>query len=797
MGRGVFVLLVILLALKTSGQKLEVVDIFSNQPVGNAVLFTEKRKTFLTTSADGSAELGPLIPFDTLFVQHASYMDESLTNLDIERSGNTIYLSPNVIQMPTFELKAARESYIETPRQVLLLAVDEVKNTQPRTTADMLEKSGQVFVQRSQLGGGSPVLRGFEANRILLMIDGVRLNNAIYRSGHLQNAISVDPFLLENTEVLFGPGSLIYGSDALGGVIHFHTKKPLLASSDEPRYSLTAVQRLNSATQESTTHWDATVSGRKTAWLGSFTRARFGKMRMGENRLHGNDEWGLIPEYVQTTAEGDSIYANEDPNVIPNSGYNQYDFAQKLLWQASDSVSLLVNMQYSTTSDVPRSDQLAAYRNGQLRYSEWSYGPQERFLTSLQVDILGDDPAYDKAQVLIAYQKIGEDRLTRAYQDPLRYVREEDVSVISLNIDLVKRWKNKDLYYGLETTSNNVKSSAQVNDVFTDVSEIGPTRYPDGGSRMSSTGAYIDLAGHPSKKFMYNLGVRYSHSYLNSRYNDTTFYTLPFRDIIFDNGAVTGSASMSYKPSETWDIGLSAATGFRSPNVDDYGKVFERSGVVVVPTADLVPEYTLNGELRLERRSMDEKIQLELAGFYTHILDAIVQRPSSLNGVDSLLYEGEWASIAVNTNEEEAFIYGWSAGLVYKFGERWTWSNTATQTIGEVSETGLPLSHIPPFFAKSDLSYGSEQWNYGAYVLYNDTKTKKTIGPGRTDNADEGIDGAFPSWYIAGVYMRYTINRNFELSFHLDNITDTHYKAFASGLSAPGRSLGASLRYSF
>ena len=77
------------------------------------------------------------------------------------------------------------------------------------------------------------------------------------------------------------------------------------------------------------------------------------------------------------------------------------------------------------------------------------------------------------------------------------------------------------------------------------------------------------------------------------------------------------------------------------------------------------------------------------------------------------------------------------------------------------------------------------------------TKTKKTIGPGRTDNADEGIDGAFPSWYIAGVYMRYTINRNFELSFNLDNITDTHYKAFASGLSAPGRSLGASLRYSF
>lgn len=796
MSRGSVVVLCMLFSIAMVGQKIKVLDIYSNQAVADAVIFTEDRDTFHMSSSEGMVDLKDLLPCDSLFIQHASYLDEVILTRDMRKGEHTAYLSPNVIQMPTFELKAAREGYIESPKQVLLLQVDEVKNNQPRTAADMLERSGQVFVQRSQLGGGSPILRGFEANRILLMIDGVRLNNAIYRSGHLQNAISVDPFLLENTEVLFGPGSLIYGSDALGGVIHFHTKTPGLVGGDEPRFGMTAAHRMNSATEERTTHWDATISGRKLAWLGSFTRSTFGKMKMGENRVHGDKEWGLMPEYVQVFSGVDSIVSNEDPNVIPNSGYLQYDLAQKLLWQASDSVSLLMNLQYSTTSDVPRSDQLAAYRDGQLRYSEWSYGPQERLLSSLQIDILGDDPAYDKAQVLIAFQKIGEDRFTRSFQSPDRFMREEDVSVFSLNIDLVKRWKKKDFYYGLETTSNTVNSTAIVRNIYTGDEVIGPTRYPDGGSRMSSVGAYVDLAAHPSDKFMYNIGLRYSHAYLNSRYNDTTFYQLPFKDITFDNGALTGSLGLSYEPTKSSEIGMSLSTGFRSPNVDDYGKVFERKSIVLVPTDELNAEYTLNGELRVEKRLIEEKLRLEIAGFYTHIMDAIVQRYSTLNGADSITYEGTMARVAVNANEEEAFIYGWSAAITWKLSEKWTWANTATKTTGEVSDTGVPLSHIPPFFAKSDLRYHSLNWNFGGYVLYNDTKTRGTIGPGRSDNADQGIDGAFPSWYVAGVYLRHSVNKNLDLSFNLDNITDSHYKAFASGISAPGRSLGFTMRYS-
>ena len=103
----------------------------------------------------------------------------------------------------------------------------------PIFLSDLLENSGVVFVQQSQFGGSSPGLRGFEANRVLLVVDGIRLNNAVYRSGHLQNVITIDPEMLDKVEVLFGPGSVMYGSDALGGVMSFVTPSPKFSFSNQ------------------------------------------------------------------------------------------------------------------------------------------------------------------------------------------------------------------------------------------------------------------------------------------------------------------------------------------------------------------------------------------------------------------------------------------------------------------------------------------------------------------------------------------------------------------------------------
>ncbi|NNC82622.1 MAG: TonB-dependent receptor plug domain-containing protein, partial [Flavobacteriales bacterium] len=292
MRRGFLALLGLLVAYGWSAQQITVKDLVSNAPIEGAVIFSEARTAFLKSDSKGRVDITALLPCDSILITHVAYESQAVSTSLLKRSPFTVTMMPTVIQMPTFELKAARESFFESPKQMVTLSEKAMETTQPRTTADLLERSGEVFVQRSQLGGGSPVLRGFEANRILLMVDGVRLNNAIYRSGHLQNAITVDPYLLERTEVIFGPGSLIYGSDALGGVIHFRSRRPKTLPYSRKKTSLRFAQKMSTATEESASHLDFEYSGDRLASLSSFTLTRFGKLRMGENRLHGDAEWG-------------------------------------------------------------------------------------------------------------------------------------------------------------------------------------------------------------------------------------------------------------------------------------------------------------------------------------------------------------------------------------------------------------------------------------------------------------------------------------------------------------------------
>ncbi|MFZ9214130.1 MAG: TonB-dependent receptor plug domain-containing protein, partial [Sediminibacterium sp.] len=114
-------------------------------------------------------------------------------------------------------------------------------------TGDVLLNSGQVFVQKSQQGGSSPIIRGFEASRILLSVDGIRLNNAIYRAGHLQNIITIDNMVLDRVEIIYGPSSTLYGSDALGGAVNMITKDPILSASKKTVFNGSSTLRYASA----------------------------------------------------------------------------------------------------------------------------------------------------------------------------------------------------------------------------------------------------------------------------------------------------------------------------------------------------------------------------------------------------------------------------------------------------------------------------------------------------------------------------------------------------------------------
>jgi hemoglobin/transferrin/lactoferrin receptor protein len=255
-------------------------------------------------------------------------------------------------------------------QQIKIVTPSFLKNLNAQTSADLLQNTGVVAMQRSQQGGGSPMLRGFEASKVLLMIDGVRMNNLIYRAGHLQNVITMDNNILERAEITFGPSSTVYGSDALGGVVHFYTRNPELSKEKNFQVKGNFFTRLGSANNENTGHIDINLAGKKFGSLTSFTFSDFGDLKMGEKENPSLGEpFGLRPLYAQRIADnsGDELIANPDPYVQKFSGYNQYDVLQKFLIVPNERWQHLINIQFSTSSDIPRYDRLTDPQGSGLR----------------------------------------------------------------------------------------------------------------------------------------------------------------------------------------------------------------------------------------------------------------------------------------------------------------------------------------------------------------------------------------------------------------------------------------------
>jgi hemoglobin/transferrin/lactoferrin receptor protein len=273
--------------------------------------------------------------------------------------------------------------------QTIGLITDKNLIQQQANTADILIASGQVFVQKSQSGGGSPVIRGFEASRVLLMVDGVRMNSAIFRAGHLQNIITVDNMILDRVEILYGPSSTMYGSDALGGVVSMFTKNPVLNTTEHWKTTGNAVYRFASGQNEQRQHVDVNIANNKWAYLTSFTNSNFGDLRQGNNRLSAYPDFGKRLFYV-TRENGMDIVNNNSSkvNIQKSTGYSQTDLLQKIIFRPNENTEHLVNIQLSNSSAYNRYDRLTeTAANGMPSFAEWYYGPQVRNMVGYKLKI--------------------------------------------------------------------------------------------------------------------------------------------------------------------------------------------------------------------------------------------------------------------------------------------------------------------------------------------------------------------------------------------------------------------------
>ena len=501
-------------------------------------------------------------------------------------------------------------------------------------------------------------------------------------------------------------------------------------------------------------------------------------------------EFGIVKYYADRFGGKDILMRKSDFTKQIGTGYSQTDVLQKIAFKVSDKFKLTLNTQYSTSSDVPRYDQLSDFDdNGDLNWAEWYYGPQNRILASLNAEIITDNKFFNKVNILPHFQKIDEDRITRRFRDDIRTIREEDVNVGGINIDFIKNNQNKSQwYYGFEAIHNIVQSSAYSENILTSEKTIASTRYPDDGSTLSSAGAYVTFKNNFTEKATYSVGARYSFSSLTANFKDTSFVNLPFSQINNNNGAVTGNIGIAYHPNKKFKIQSSFSTGYRSPNVDDVGKVFAKDDYVMVPNDQLKPELSYNGEIGLTKTfGENEDLIINIVGYYTVLKNAVVRDFYSLNGIDSLDYDGEVLRIQTNVNADEAVVYGTSFSFLAKLNEEFSVKSSFSYTVGENTTLGVPLAHIPPFYGRTDLIVNSDPLTIAVYAKYQGWKWISDYSPFGEDNEDLATVNGTPAWQTFNLRVAMKISKSFTLQAALENMLDVHYRPFSSGVSGPGR----------
>ncbi|MES2618397.1 MAG: TonB-dependent receptor [Bacteroidota bacterium] len=799
----IFLIAVLCFLTAVKAQTIQIKDRSTLQPIPNVQVNTKTANNLgqIAYSEIKSTQKGALYVFSRV-----GYFSDSMTDEALIASSYTVLLSEKSYDMKGFVVSASKfeEKIEDVAQQVAILDLHQMQFANQPTTAELIQQSGRAFVQKSQMGGGSVAMRGFEANKVLMVVDGVRMNNAIYRGGHLQNILTVDNNMLDKTEMLFGPGSVVYGSDALGGVIHFYTKNPELSATDKVLFKAMAFTRYGTAMSEKTGHIDFNIGLKKWAFLTSFTYGDFGDMSIGKNENKDYPSWGIKNFTVQRFNNKDSMVQNNDSfNQIP-TGYKQYDFMQKVLFKQNKYITHLLNVQYSNTTDIPRYDRLTELEsNGKPANAEWYYGPQTRTMASYRLSVDKKTTVFDRINFILAFQDIKESRHNRGFGSANKTHRSESVKVYTLNADFEKAISAKtELRYGVEITSNDVQSTASRENVNTGAISAQSTRYPDGGSVMRSSALYLTQTNYFSKKLLLNTGIRFTNTYLKSVFKDKTFFPFVQNDIEQRNQNTSGNIGLVYLPGNDWKIAASVATGFRAANVDDMAKVFESGGGrVVIPNAFVKPEQTTNLDVTITK-TVKKKFNFEVNGYYTKFSNALTYGKAQLNGKDTITFGGVLSNIYTMQNAQNAYIYGTYAATNLDFSKKLSLNASINYTRGRINTDTVdyPLDHISPVFGKVGVVYKGNKFKVEFFSVFNGAKKSKDYNLLGEDNQIYSADpknGFNPAWATFNIRGFYQINKMLQVQLAVENIMDQHYRTFSSGTSAPGRNIMLTLRGNF
>ena len=652
---------------------------------------------------------------------------------------------------------------------------DRITERADRTLPQALREIPGVMVQETSIGQGSPFIRGFTAFRNVLLIDGVRLNNSVFREGPNQYWATVDAYGLERIELQKGPSSVLYGSDAIGGTLQAITKSPEVFGSEKP---LTEVF-LRGATAERS----AIARIDQHVGLDESTGLRIGGTWKDFGDLHGGKDIG----------------------EQPNTGYDEWDVDGKLQRVLSGGELLTIAAQTVRQTDVPRTHAtiFAVPFEGTTVGSDLQRDlDQQRDLVYVQLEgdtggLVGSTALFDRYTANISWHHQEEEQ-DRIRSSGVQELTGFDVNTLGTFLQLEKDFDGYQLAYGLDYYHDDVDSFSSSN----------PIQGPVGDdATYDLLGLYAQFEIPVGQRWTLTTGARFSYAAAEA---DSVEDPLTGGVISIDDewGAVVGNARAAYLLDES-DVSRTllfggVSQGFRAPNLSDLTRFGEFGGfvggapvdAVEVPAPGLDPEYFTTFEVGV--REEDERWVGEAAVFYTDIRDGIQRFPND----DPLTPDFEVSK----DNLGDGYVAGVELGGAYDIDSQWsvfgnaTWQDGRQDTVDPDNADQIiedNVSRLMPLSGQLGLRFEplqSDWWFEGVLVGADKANDLSIQDEGDTQRIPPG---GTPGYVVAHLRGGWRVSENGTIGFALENLLDEDYRVHGSGSNMPGLNLVLTTSWAF
>jgi hemoglobin/transferrin/lactoferrin receptor protein len=625
-----------------------------------------------------------------------------------------------------------QQKNLVVPFSVTTLGRKDLDDYQYRTTPEAMMAMNGVFVQKTNHGGGSPFIRGVTGNQTLVLVDGIRLNNATFRYGPNQYINTIDAYSIDKIEVAKGTGSVQYGSDAIGGVINLITTTPQFSDAKNV-FKAKAIAKYMTGDMEKTLRGEATYSTNKIAILAGITARNFGDIIGGKNT----------------------------GKQIP-SGYNEwaFDFKSKIL--LSEKVQLTLANQFLQQKNVP------VYHKVKLEnFSINEMDLQQRLLSYARLNLQGKSNLCKETEIAFSYQQSIEGRKNIKNASTALRNEKDETKTLGITADVLSAfsiiWTANS---GLEVYMDKINSFREDINTNTNIGVAKRGLYPD----FSKYGNYSLYSLHHFNfnKWMVDVGFRVNA--FKIQINDTTLGAIKINP-----SALVSNAALLYKINKQQSFYASFSSGYRAPNIDDMGTLGIVDFRYEMPTANLQPEKSANTELGYKFQS--KRISGTIAAYYMHLSNIITRVKvgnQMINGYQ--VYQKE--------NTEAAFIKGMEATCNATISKHIYFNSGISYTYGQSLSKQEPLRRIPPFNVRVTATYKKTNWF--ATTEFQFASKQSRLAQGDIDDNRIGANGT-AEWQVINIYGGYKIS-NFNVNVGLQNMLNKDYRTHGSGINAVGRS---------